>query len=281
MAKLMLSGLVFIFLWTSSVSLSHAAPSGSSETSQDITTVTQRRLANLIDGATGASSIASWLSTLGPNGQWPDSEVDYTTGCDAEKANWPAQEHWKRIVTFTAAWHGGFKGASQFANDSTLRSAISLAMGFWFANDFTDPSCIDSGGDAACPCGTPGFWNTNWFSNVIGIPGFVGEACLLLGDSLLASELGNCTKFTGRSFATFETGINGVSAITGANALDIASIGLDEGLLTQNASLISSAFERVHAEVVVQNAVKADGIRADGSFGQHTGIIYNGDYGKD
>ena len=116
---------------------------------------------------------------------------------------------------------------------------------------------------------------------VIGIPGFVGEACLLLGDSLLVSELGNCTKFTGRSFATFETGINGVSAITGANALDIASIGLDEGLLTQNASMISSAFDRIHAEVVVQNAVKADGIRADGSFGQHTGIIYNGNYGKD
>lgn len=74
------------------------------------------------------------------------------------------------IVTFAAAWHGGLSGAQQFTNDATLRSAISLAMGFWFADDFTDPSCIDSGGDAACPCGTPGFWNSNWFSNVHEFP---------------------------------------------------------------------------------------------------------------
>ena len=50
---------------------------------------------------------------------------------------------------------------------------------------------------------------------------------------------------------------------------------------TQNATLIAAAFGRVHDDAVVQNAVKADGIRADGSFGQHTGIIYNGNYGKD
>ena len=116
---------------------------------------------------------------------------------------------------------------------------------------------------------------------VIGVPTFVGEVCLLLGDSLADTELGNCTKMTSRSFATFVTGINGVSAITGANALDIASIGIDEGLLTQNATLIAAGFDRVHADAVVQNATKADGIRADGSFGQHTGIIYNGNYGKD
>ena len=47
-----------------------------------------------------------------------------------------------------------------------VRSAISLAMGFWFSNDFTNPACLDSGGDDACPCGTPGLWNTNWFANV-------------------------------------------------------------------------------------------------------------------
>ena len=36
-----------------------------------------------------------------------------------------------------------------------------------------------------------------------------------------------------------------------------------------------------HAEVVLHDALHADGIRADGSFGQHGGIIYNGNYGKD
>ena len=116
---------------------------------------------------------------------------------------------------------------------------------------------------------------------VIGVPTFVGEVCLLLGSSLSASELGNCTKMTGRSYATFTTGINGVSSITGANLQDIASIGIDEGLLTLNVTLVADAFSLVHADAVIQNATKADGIRADGSFGQHSGIIYNGNYGKD
>jgi len=29
------------------------------------------------------------------SGKWPD--VDYTTGCDARRANWPAQIHWTRL----------------------------------------------------------------------------------------------------------------------------------------------------------------------------------------
>lgn len=66
----------------------------------------------------------------------------------------------------SSAFHGGLKNGDTFVNSSDLRAAITLAMDFWFENDFTNPSCIDSGGLAACPCGTPGFWNPNWFSNV-------------------------------------------------------------------------------------------------------------------
>jgi hypothetical protein len=40
------------------------------------------------------------LSSLGSDGKWPDSEVDYTTGCAARRANWPAQDHWLRICEF-------------------------------------------------------------------------------------------------------------------------------------------------------------------------------------
>lgn len=86
---------------------------------------------------------------------------------------------------------------------------------------------------------------------------------------------------TKRAFNTFSTGINGVSSITGANTLDIASIGVDLSLFTGNATLLSQAFTKINAEVMIQNDVKADGIRADGSFGQHQGILYNGNYGKD
>lgn len=73
------------------------------------------------------------------------------------------------LVTMSAAWHGGLAGAEQYVKDPTLRAAITSAMDFWFANDFTNPSCLDNGGSTSCPCGTPGLWNTNWFSNVCGL----------------------------------------------------------------------------------------------------------------
>src|ERR1700692_1827410 len=66
----------------------------------------------------------------------------------------------------SAAWHGGLPLADQYVNSEALRSAISSAIGYWFSNDFTNTACLDRGGLAACPCGTPGLWNTNWFSNV-------------------------------------------------------------------------------------------------------------------
>lgn len=81
---------------------------------------------------------------------------------------------------------------------------------------------------------------------------------------------------TGRAFNTLQTGINGVSAITGANLLDIASIGIDQGLYLGNATTVAAGYAAVHSDLVVQNAIKADGIRADGSFGQHEGLLYNG-----
>ena len=84
-----------------------------------------------------------------------------------------------------------------------------------------------------------------------------------------------------RAFGTFGRFVNGLGFLTGANTLDVAKIGIDSGLLTDNATVIADGYARIHAEVVVQNATKADGIRADGSFGQHGGIIYNGNYGKD
>ena len=83
-------------------------------------------------------------------------------------------------------------------------------------------------------------------------------------------------------FALFNrTDINGPGDLTGANALDVASIGIAAGLLVDDAALVKAGYERIHEDVVIVNEVKEDGIRADGSFAQHNGIIYNGNYGKD
>jgi len=65
-----------------------------------------------------------------------------------------------------AAWHGGLQGYNQYVDDSTLFTAIGNAMDYWFENDFTDVGCLVEGGTDSCPCGTPGYWNTNWYDNV-------------------------------------------------------------------------------------------------------------------
>ena len=85
----------------------------------------------------------------------------------------------------------------------------------------------------------------------------------------------------GRSFAVLGHSINQLGIATGANLLDIAKIGIDEGLLNSNETLIADAYAQIHTELVIENEIMVDGIRADGSFGQHGGVLYNGKYGKD
>ncbi|TFY81579.1 hypothetical protein EWM64_g2433 [Hericium alpestre] len=86
---------------------------------------------------------------------------------------------------------------------------------------------------------------------------------------------------TARSYDTFYEGNKGY--LSGANILDVAKIGIDLSLLTTNLTLITEAYGRIHNEVVVEprNGPPTDGIQSDGAFDQHSGLLYNGNYGKD
>ncbi|KAL5637688.1 hypothetical protein ACGC1H_002078 [Rhizoctonia solani] len=183
-----------------------------------------------------------------------------------------------------------YKGkVTEYKDKPELLSAIRLAMGYWFANDYStigDGSCMDREfyPDNHCPCGTPGLWGPNWFSNVNQVPTRSGKACILLRSELFASELANCTLIASRAYAPFyrdpQPGYLG-----GANLIDISVIGISAGLLENeragNATRIAEAYGRVHDEVAVRPEDRVDGIKPDGSFQQHGGIIYNGNYGKD
>ncbi|KAF9531952.1 polysaccharide lyase family 8 protein [Crepidotus variabilis] len=262
-----------------------APTSSSTGTASPDVLLMQGRMIDIIIGSIGsqsAKSIPAWLSTLQADGKWPDSEVDYTTGCPARRANWPAQDHWQRILVMTGAWHGGVVNGDQYVNDPTAQDAISRSMDYWFGRDITNIACLDNGGTASCSCDNPDntLWNTNWYSNIILIPMLVGQVCLLLNNSLSTSQSAKCASMTQRSFDFFyHTPQPGF--LSGANVLDIGKIGIENGLLTLNDTILHDAFFEVHNEMKIQNAVKSDGIRADGSFGQHAGVLYNGNYGKD
>ena len=71
-----------------------------------------------------------------------------------------------------SAYHGGIPipDGNKYAKDPSVLGALKRAMDYWFANDFTNDACLDYGGKSQCPCGTPGLWNTNWYSNVSPVP---------------------------------------------------------------------------------------------------------------
>jgi len=158
---------------------------------QDIRTIQTRRLSSIIGAIPPPQSIPAWyvslfavfergltnhrVSSLAADGKWPDDEVDYTTGCAARRANWPAQEHWQRIrmfsfnpfffflrfnlaniVVMAGAWHGDVEGGEQYVKDAALQEAIFNAMGYWFGRDIgTNVACLNLGGTSACPCSNP------------------------------------------------------------------------------------------------------------------------------
>jgi len=68
---------------------------------------------------------------------------------------------WILKVTLASSWKAN-------SNDTQLLVSISSALDHWFDRDFTEDDCINAGGNTLlkCPCGTPGFWNTNWYDQV-------------------------------------------------------------------------------------------------------------------
>lgn len=249
---------------------------GSTPTPSPLQSIKDLRIKSIVaDLKKEDKKISAWVSSLSPEGKWPENEVDYTTGCAARRANWPAQLHWRRIVTMAAVWHDSPSGMESTQNKE-LKTAISIAMNYWFGRDFEGTACLDKGGTEDCPCENPNdwLWNTNWFPNVIRIPQLVGQSCLLLGtDNLSESQLTNCVRIASRSYQ--------YPGLTGSNLLDISRIGMDQALLMGDIELLMDAYQKAHSELKIVNSVMSDGICADGTFAQHAGMLYNGNYGKD
>ncbi|KAG8851222.1 hypothetical protein FRB96_009425 [Tulasnella sp. 330] len=271
-----------------------------SPTVSDLMTLYKQRVPIIAEAypVSGASQLDSWLAVLSPNGTY--STVDYTTGCTARTANWPAEIHWINTVSLASAYVNAYahnaslmdKAPNDFIKNATVKADLDLAMNWWFANDFTELDCLDEGGVAGfnCPCGTPGMWNKNWFDSVIYIPRPATQTCVLLNATITPAQRTSCVLMGQRSFDTFARygvfGLNSTSLQSweaGANIMDIASIGVNVGLLryfggdTTGLDVISTAYDFVHNEVIIQPDFMADGIRPDGSFGQHVGVLYNGE----
>ncbi|XWW94859.1 hypothetical protein V2A60_002808 [Cordyceps javanica] len=252
---------------------------------QDMATLTRRRLADLAEfpDPSWFSSIAKWIDTQKPDGTWPD--VNYLSGCPARRANWPIQDHWNRIITLAAAWSGTSLIADQkWTNDTKAWEAISNGLDYWFKNDYKPAACMGNGGNAAlgCPCGTPGLWNTNWYGQAILIPQLSSTACLLARDGNLSREQREgCIRLTKRTYDNIDQSYGTGGTLTAANVVLVLQSAVSLGLFTSNATIVESAIQRAFGVMTFTDGAMQDGIHRDGSFLQHDGILYNGNYGKD
>ncbi|RCI05284.1 hypothetical protein CU098_004937 [Rhizopus stolonifer] len=207
------------------------------------------------------------------NGTWQD--VDYTTGCPARRANWPAQQHFLRTLTLASQYRSN--------HDTQLLPIISKAMDYWFDHNYEPDTCLDEGGlaNSTCPCDTPGFWNTNWFGQMILMPRFITSTCLLLKANLTTTQKSNCTLTSQRVYDRIDSYVIGIGPMTGANMLDAATSVLNLGLLTDNETTVQIALDHYYGQTTITTKTGEDGVKADGSYLQHAAQLYNGNYGKE
>ncbi|KAI8380649.1 polysaccharide lyase family 8 protein [Choanephora cucurbitarum] len=242
---------------------------------QELQVLYDRKIDFIIqDNIKNFEQIPIWMNNYSAdNGTW--SDVDYTAGCSARRANWPAQQHFARILTLASQYKSN--------NDTQYLPIISKAMDYWFSHNYQPDTCLDQGGltNSTCPCGTPGFWNTNWFGQMILLPRLVSNTCLLLKPNLSATQLSNCTQVIQRVYDRIDSYVIGIGPMTGANMLDAATAVLNLGILTDNQTTVSQALDRYYSQTQVIPETGADGIKQDGSYLQHGAQLYNGNYGKD
>jgi len=111
------------------------------------------------------------------------------------------------------------------------------------------------------------------------MPGLVGNTCLILNEDLTEFQLLSCRTQLARAYVRIDGDPNGaMGPMTGANMLDVASIGVSLSILNSDPELMMEAIQRYYKEVE-HTAGILDGIKVDGAFMQHSGQILTGSYG--
>lgn len=187
-----------------------------------------------------STNVSKWLRSLGPAGRWPD--IDYT---DQERANWNVKDHLVRTRALALAWANP---ASPRYHEEVLWKAISRALGDWLDQRYQ---------------------NSNWWHNQIGVPRYMRDIIILLGDALSARQKQGALEV----LAQFKLQKSGA----GANLIWSADLGLHYAALTKNNELLERCRELILQEI---NITKGEGVQPDFSFHQHGSRLQMYQYGR-
>ena len=155
------------------------------------------------------------LEKLTDNGSWRD--IDYT---DNSQARWMPALHWKRILKLSILLNDK---RSNYFGDTLITQKVLNAMAFWTASKTVSP---------------------NYWWNAVGVPLYMGPACLLLEDKIPAPLKLKIISLLNIGVKPTYYDFNGLLA-TGQNLLWIANAHLYSSLLQNNSQDIVS--ERMKA----------------------------------
>lgn len=218
------------------VSSASAAPT----TDSGFSIILARERGALLQGtAPDAAKVKAWMSTLRPDGSWPD--IDYA---NQERGNWLTSQHLERLQVLCCALA---RSDSALNNDPTLETDSLRALDYWTMHRFHNP---------------------NWWHNDIGVPQLMGDILLLLGDRVTGAR---------RTAALAVLNQYGRARPNdGANTIWEAKLGLDYGAFTQDAALIAQQSALISGEIKVSTG---EGIQSDWSFHQHGARLQQFHYG--
>ena len=228
--------------------------------------------ARLIDGYTAASGAAEdadvaaaqaavtknaqdILATVQANGSFAD--LNYAT---QPTASWPTNTHYARLVALAQAY--SMPGGALY-HDAKVIDAVERALTFGSTYYCGNASCVGK--------------DSNWWYWQIGVPRNLLPVLIMLDGALDPTLRASVLKAT-----RYHVGdIPHLMTFTGQNLVWCAFNHLRFGLLGGGATELQAARSAIESVSVInpETLQEGDGIKPDGSFQQHRGLIYTGGYG--
>ncbi len=231
-------------MWRSGVSLAIAAclcwgcQAADGDRMKGLETVKARIAADVRGQAPDISKIRALVQSQKPDGAWGD--IPYEA---KDRMLWPPMEHLERLTDLAEGYASGRVPETEQA---AVAQALVKGFDFWLARD---PK------------------SSNWWYNEIGAVQSLYRLMLLSEPLLTEGRLEKGCALLSRAKL----------AMTGQNLVWLAENTIGRACLQRDAELMSAAFKRIEAEIVV---TEKEGIQPDFSFHQHGAQLYSGGYGN-
>ena len=228
----------WLCVWGSVVCAGLAWGADEAARQKDLETVKARIVADARKKSPDMKLLRARVQTQKPDGSWDG--IPYEA---KDRMLWPPMEHLERLAELAQGYESG---KVPEAEQAAVAQAFVKGFDYWVARD---PK------------------SANWWYNEIGAVGSLYRSMLLAEPLLTEGRLDKGCALLARSKL----------AMTGQNLVWLAENVIGRACLQRDAALMSEAFKRIEAEIVV---TEKEGIQTDFSFHQHGAQLYSGGYGN-